>query len=86
MCIVCCCYCFLLFISGTSVGGGTFLGLCSLLTGTQKFDEAIQLAEKGDHTKVDKLVRDIYGMDYTKLGLTGDLVASRCITDNCVIW
>ena len=62
---------------GTSVGGGTFLGLCSLLTGTENFQDAITLAEKGDNTKVDKLVRDIYGMDYEKLGLTGDLVASR---------
>lgn len=26
-------------ISGTSIGGGTFLGLCSLLTGSETFDE-----------------------------------------------
>ena len=64
-------------IGGTSVGGGTFCGLCSLLTGTESFDEAISLAENGDNTKVDKLVRDIYGSDYNKMGLTGNVVASR---------
>lgn len=63
-------------ISGTSLGGGTFLGLCSLLTGCNSFEEAIFLATKGDHTKVDKLVKDIYGGDYTRFGLPGELVAS----------
>jgi len=63
-------------ISGTSLGGGTFLGLCCLLTGCNTFEEAIQLATKGDHTKVDKLVRDIYGGDYERFGLPGSLVAS----------
>lgn len=64
-------------IGGTSVGGGSFCGLCALLTGTESFDEAISLAEHGDNTKVDKLVRDIYGSDYNKMGLTGNVVASR---------
>lgn len=63
-------------VSGTSLGGGTFLGLCCLLTGCNTFEEAIELAAEGDHTHVDKLVRDIYGGDYTKFGLPGDLVAS----------
>lgn len=59
------------------MGGGTFLGLCCLLTGCNTFEEAIQLATLGDHTKVDKLVKDIYGGDYERFGLHGDLVASR---------
>ncbi|XP_034235418.1 pantothenate kinase 3 isoform X2 [Thrips palmi] len=63
-------------ITGTSLGGGTFLGLCCLLTGCNTFEEAIELATGGDNTKVDKLVRDIYGGDYGKMGLPGDLVAS----------
>ncbi|XP_017081054.1 pantothenate kinase 3 isoform X1 [Drosophila eugracilis] len=63
-------------ISGTSLGGGTFLGLCCLLTGCTSFEEAIQLATKGDNRKVDKLVKDIYGGDYNRFGLPGDLVAS----------
>ena len=60
-----------------SLGGGTFLGLCCLLTGCGTFEEAIQLAASGDSTKVDKLVKDIYGGDYSKFKLRGDIVASR---------
>ncbi|XP_053678656.1 pantothenate kinase 3 [Anopheles nili] len=63
-------------ISGTSLGGGTFLGLCCLLTGCETFEEAIQLATTGDNKKVDKLVKDIYGGDYERFGLPGELVAS----------
>jgi type II pantothenate kinase len=63
-------------ISGTSLGGGTFLGLCCLLTGCESFEEAIELASKGDNTRVDKLVREIYGGDYDRFDLPGDLVAS----------
>ena len=65
----------------TILGGGTFLGLCTLLTGTDSFDEAITLAERGDSTRVDKLVQDIYGGDYERLGLAGDVVASRYTQD-----
>lgn len=60
-----------------SLGGGTFLGLCCLLTGCNSFEEAIELATVGDNTKVDKLVKDIYGGDYCRFDLPGDLVASR---------
>ncbi len=51
---------------GTSLGGGTFLGLCSLLTNCRTFEEALDLASRGDNRKVDKLVRDIYGGDYER--------------------
>lgn len=62
---------------GSSIGGGTFEGLCCSLTQSQiTFDEAIRMAEAGSSTKVDKLVKDIYGGDYTKFNLKGDLVAS----------
>ena len=57
-------------------GGGTFLGLCCLLTGCNTFEEAMALAASGDNKKVDKLVRDIYGGDYGRFGLSGDTVAS----------
>ncbi|MBN3302150.1 PANK3 kinase, partial [Amia calva] len=63
-------------VSGTSLGGGTFLGLCSLLTGCDSFDEALELASKGDSTNADKLVRDIYGGDYERFDLPGWAVAS----------
>lgn len=60
-----------------SLGGGTFLGLCSLLTGCESFEEALEMAAKGDSTQADKLVRDIYGGDYERFGLPGWAVASR---------
>ncbi|CAL8306486.1 unnamed protein product [Boreogadus saida] len=63
-------------VTGTSLGGGTFLGLCSLLTGCQSFEEALEMAAKGDSTNADKLVRDIYGGDYERFGLQGAAVAS----------
>lgn len=63
-------------VSGSSLGGGMFLGLCALLTGCQTFEEALELASRGDNTEVDKLVRDIYGGDYNLFGLPGDTVAS----------
>jgi type II pantothenate kinase len=63
-------------VTGTSIGGGTFLGLCSLLTGCETFDEAIELASRGDSTNIDKLVKDIYGGDYPKFNLSGEIVAS----------
>ena len=52
------------------------LGLCCLLTGCTTFEEAMALAASGDNKKVDKLVKDIYGGDYERFGLSGDLVAS----------
>ena len=63
-------------VCGTSLGGGTFLGLCCLLTKCTTFEEALQLAARGDNKKVDKLVKDIYGGDYNRFGLSGDIVAS----------
>lgn len=37
------------------------------------------MAAGGDNTHVDKLVKDIYGGDYERFGLPGDLVASRFV-------
>ena len=68
-------------VSGTSLGGGTFLGLSCLLTQVRTltttrfpentfqcatFEEALDLAARGDNKNVDKLVRDIYGGDYDR--------------------
>uniref|UniRef100_A0A673ZUJ4 pantothenate kinase n=1 Tax=Salmo trutta TaxID=8032 RepID=A0A673ZUJ4_SALTR len=63
-------------VTGTSLGGGTFLGLCCLLTGCETFEEALEMAAKGDSSNVDKLVKDIYGGDYERFGLQGSTVAS----------
>ena len=63
-------------VGGTSLGGGTLWGLLSLLTGARTFDEMLDLASKGDNSKVDMLVGDIYGTDYGKIGLKSTTIAS----------
>eukprot|EP00736_Rhodelphis_marinus_P002042 Rmarinus@m.8429 len=63
-------------VGGTSLGGGTYWGLCSLLTNATCFDDILELANKGDNSKVDMLVGDIFGGDYSKVGLSADTVAS----------
>jgi len=63
-------------VSGTSLGGGTLWGLLSLLTPAKTFDEMLELSERGDNSMVDMLVGDIYGQDYSKLGLKSTMIAS----------
>lgn len=63
-------------VSGTSLGGGTLWGLLSLLTGARSFDEMLAFSERGDNATVDMLVGDIYGQDYSKLGLKSTMIAS----------
>lgn len=64
-------------VGGTSIGGSTFLGLTYQLTGATNFTDAMQLAQEGDGSEVDLLVRDIYGnQSQDQLGLNGDLTAS----------
>jgi len=65
-------------VSGSSIGGGFFQGLCSLLCKCDTFEEAIELAARGDNKNVDKLVRDIYGKGYESdtINLPGDTVAA----------
>jgi type II pantothenate kinase len=62
-------------VSGTAVGGGTIVGLGSLLTGQADYAEIIERAGRGDRSGVDVLVRDIYGGDLP--GLSGDVTASN---------
>lgn len=63
-------------VGGTSLGGGTLWGLLSLLTGARTFDEMLDMADRGDNSKVDMLVGDIYGTDYGKIGLKSTTIAS----------
>jgi hypothetical protein len=39
-------------VSGSSLGGGTFWGLCRLLTRVRAFDEMLELSMRGDNSKV----------------------------------
>ena len=63
-------------VGGTSLGGGTLWGLLSLLTGARTFDDMLDMADRGDNSKVDMLVGDIYGTDYGKIGLKSTTIAS----------
>ncbi|KAF7302577.1 Pantothenate kinase [Mycena chlorophos] len=63
-------------VSGTSLGGGTLWGLLSLLTPATTFDEMLKFSEGGDNATVDMLVGDIYGQDYSRLGLKSTMIAS----------
>ena len=58
-------------VSGTSIGGGTYWGLCRLFTRCTTFEEVLSLAETGDNGEVDMLVRDIYGGGYDAMNLRG---------------
>jgi len=48
-------------VSGSSIGGGTYWGLCRLLTRSKTFDEVLDMAEAGEADLVDMTVGDIYG-------------------------
>eukprot|EP00742_Colponemidia_sp_Colp-10_P001911 GILJ01002042.1.p1 GENE.GILJ01002042.1~~GILJ01002042.1.p1 ORF type:complete len:371 (-),score=27.96 GILJ01002042.1:201-1313(-) len=63
-------------VSGSTVGGATFWGLCRLLTNFKTPEEAIASAASGDNTCCDMTVGDIYGGDCSALGLGSDIVAS----------
>jgi type II pantothenate kinase len=47
-------------VGGTALGGGTFLGLGTALTGRTGFEEIVALAGAGDRRRVDLLIADIY--------------------------
>lgn len=63
-------------VSGSSIGGGTYWGLCRLLTAYQSFDEALDQAVRGSNQTVDMNVGDIYGGAYDKFNLPATTVAS----------
>ena len=64
-------------VSGTSLGGGTFLGLCRALSKLRTFDEAMDASVEGDSHAVDMTVGDIYGpAGYEQFQLNPDTVAS----------
>jgi pantothenate kinase len=58
------------------LGGGTFWGLLSHITGMLEFDAMLECTKMGDNKQVDMLVGDIYGTDYDKMGLKASTIAS----------
>ncbi|ELP90736.1 pantothenate kinase, putative [Entamoeba invadens IP1] len=63
-------------VSGSLIGGGTFWGLCCLLTNFKSFEEMLKAAATGKHENVDLYVKDIYGKCYDSVGLDADMMAS----------
>ena len=64
------------YLGGTGVGGGTLLGLSEKLFGVRDIDHIIELAEKGDLSKIDLRVSDITKKDFHP-GLSPELTASN---------
>lgn len=63
-------------LAGTSIGGGTLVGLMRHCYGQDvAFHEIVVDCISGDNRNVDLLVGDIYGKDYLP-GLSSDIVAS----------
>ncbi|TDH73052.1 uncharacterized protein CCR75_004708 [Bremia lactucae] len=63
-------------VSGSSIGGGTYWGLCRLMTRCDTYDEALDLSVHGSNKSVDMSVGDIYGGAYDKFNLPASTVAS----------
>lgn len=62
-------------VGGTGVGGGTLIGLSTIMTGISDFEEIKANAFKGNREGIDLLVKDIYqGMDTP---IDGNLTASN---------
>jgi type II pantothenate kinase len=60
-------------VGGTALGGGTIVGLGTLLAGDPDFETLAARASRGDRRHVDLLVRDIYRAG--EIPLMGDLTA-----------
>ncbi len=63
-------------VSGTSLGGGTFWGLCKAISKLHTFDEAMDASVQGNSNAVDMTVGDIYGGGYEQFELKSSTVAS----------
>lgn len=62
-------------LSGTGIGGGTFFGLSSLLTGINDFNQIATLSMEGHRETVDIKVKDIYEGSIPPI--SGELTASN---------
>jgi len=62
-------------VGGTALGGGTVVGLGSLLTSLPSFSRIAELASRGQRRNVDLLVSDIYRAG--EIALAGDLTAAN---------
>lgn len=63
-------------ICGTTIGASMFWGILRVLNLFHDPTEAVLSAAKGDSSTIDMSVSNIYGGDYSKQGLPGNLIAS----------
>ena len=56
-------------IGGTALGGGFFMGLSKLLFNMDDYQEAIEIAKKGNRYNVDLKVNDIYAREDQRIDL-----------------
>ena len=61
-------------VGGTALGGGTILGLGSALTDCRDHDELVALAARGERSRIDLLISDVY--ENQGVALAGDATAS----------
>jgi hypothetical protein len=56
-------------VSGSNLGGGTFWGLCRLLTKCRGFDEMLELSMRGDNAKARRgrpgTLRVLFGISWS---------------------
>jgi type II pantothenate kinase len=70
-------------IIGSGIGGGTFLGLGSLITGTNDYAGLVEMAKTGNRTSIDLMVADIYYS--SKPPISGDLTAANFAKGNQIL-
>ena len=63
-------------VGGTALGGGTVLGLGSLLCDCPDFDDLCRMAERGKRQTVDLMLSDVYPSGENPLLLAPDITAS----------
>jgi len=56
-------------LGGTALGGGFFMGLCKILYNLSDFQEALNLAKKGDRYNIDLKVGDIYAPEDNRVDM-----------------
>eukprot|EP00879_Flechtneria_rotunda_P031135 GHRR01033987.1.p1 GENE.GHRR01033987.1~~GHRR01033987.1.p1 ORF type:complete len:118 (+),score=25.20 GHRR01033987.1:353-706(+) len=61
-------------VSGSSVGGGTFWGLCKLLTGVRDFDDMLELSTQGNNSNVSVWL--VFDSASYRTGVLGDCGSS----------
>ncbi|CAI2356820.1 unnamed protein product [Caenorhabditis sp. 36 PRJEB53466] len=63
-------------LGGSSIGGGSFLGLSELITGVSDIEEMMERALQGNPEEFDIFIKDIYGNHASNFGMDPHLLAA----------